>query len=371
MPEMDFVLGLDSFADIQIVQRTATVYGFRHSKQEAMVRYFVFGQSERVMHVCQVTLIKNGSKYTPRLHFSIRHRWDPDTFHRVRSKRTSSIIDIKASVDLEGCHESYWELISYLKSIKALDTPDKHFSLVSKDANQIVAGIANLDPDTQTAVIKLLSNSATARLHLTDVNELMLRRRRLGEFSRALADKKTEPWWKQFFDANKWIFGYGLDYRILGMEHSQAHVGGAGLAGSGGKIADYALSTTGDVRFIVFVEIKTAETPLLVDREIRSGAWRLSNHLTDALTQTLASVEQWNEDSKLSRHQDELRSKNIRSIKPKAIIVIGHLGQLKNTESKLKTFELLRQSLHGVEIITFDELYERAKFIVERTPDKS
>jgi len=40
------------------------------------------------------------------------------------------------------------------------------------------------------------------------------------------------------------------------------------------------------------------------------------------------------------------------------------VGDKLNPE-KTSTFELYRNSIHDVEIITFDELYERARFIVE------
>jgi len=58
-------------------------------------------------------------------------------------------------------------------------------------------------------------------------------------------------------------------------------------------------------------------------------------------------------------------------VKPKGIIVIGCLSEVKEDPDKRSTFELFRQSVHGVEIITFDELYERARFIVEHTTNGS
>jgi antiviral defense system Shedu protein SduA len=63
-------------------------------------------------------------------------------------------------------------------------------------------------------------------------------------------------------------------------------------------------------------------------------------------------------------NQDRLDK--IYTVKPKAIVVIGALDQVKDVRTKWETFELFRKSIHGVEIITFDELYERARFIVDR-----
>lgn len=56
----------------------------------------------------------------------------------------------------------------------------------------------------------------------------------------------------------------------------------------------------------------------------------------------------------------------------KAFLVIGSLKFLEDDNCsaqekkiKLKTFELFRRDSRNIEIITYDELYERAKFIVE------
>lgn len=375
MPKADFIIGSDRFDDIEIVPTlVSNLYGFRHTKNGMLIRYFVLAQSTEVNHVCEVTLIKKGEeKFTPRLNFSIRHRSDSRQFGKTVLLPSEENVNVKASVDLSGCHKNYWDLISYLISLKTVDIPDDRFSLAKKGPDEIAKAIKQHGEPTIKAIIKLLTASPGLRFSEREVNELLQRKRRLAEFQAGLRDRKTEAWWQEFFDNNKWIFGYGLDYRILRIEHSQAHVGGITLSGAGQKIPDYAVSTAGNVRFMVLVEIKTAETPLLTGAiEQRNSAWKLSRELVDALTQIQACIQEWSGyGSKQPDNIEELRVKNIRTIQPKAIVVIGCLDSIKDKESKLATFELFRQSVHGVEIITFDELYERAKFIVEHTPDAS
>ncbi len=365
----DFILGRDNLADLAVVPHmTKGIYGFRHSKREQMVRYFILAQSNELIHACEVKLIrKDEGKFTPRLHFSVRYREDTTKFYRATIKRAEDTFAVKASVSLSECHENYWELVSYLKSLRELDTPDKHFTLIPYAAEQIAEALTKHDPETVMAVLRLLSAHQGLNLSEADADEVLRRKSRLEEFKRGLDEKRDESFWREFFDSNKWIFGYGLDYRILRIEHSQAHVSGVGLNGTGGKIPDYAVSTSGDARFMVFVEIKTAETPLLAgSKPQRNGAWKLSRPLVDGLTQVQGCIQEWNSHgSKQNDNVEEMRRKNIRSIQPKAILVIGCLAEIKETLTKLTTFELFRQSLHGVEIITFDELYERAKFIVE------
>ena len=54
--------------------------------------------------------------------------------------------------------------------------------------------------------------------------------------------------------------------------------------------------------------------------------------------------------------------KNIYTVSPKGIIIIGNTEQLIDL-SKRGSFERFRREMHNPEIITYDELYERAKFI--------
>jgi hypothetical protein len=55
---------------------------------------------------------------------------------------------------------------------------------------------------------------------------------------------------------------------------------------------------------------------------------------------------------------------------PRSFLVVGHLKQFTNehgvNEEKHRSFELFRGNISSPEIITFDELYERARFIVHQ-----
>lgn len=70
--------------------------------------------------------------------------------------------------------------------------------------------------------------------------------------------------------------------------------------------------------------------------------------------------------------KDGYESEILYAVAPKALVVCGSLTEFKRgnsvNESKFRAFELYRRSLHNPEIITFDELYERARFIVAPGP---
>jgi hypothetical protein len=365
MAKFDFIIGKHDFADIQIVPRlTNQLHSFRDRKTGDMVRRFVLRQSHFVDHICQVTLIlKTGDdRFTPRLAFSIRNRKTA----KIAGVKTTEH-DIKASVDLSECHENFWKLVSYLKSVRELEIPDEYFALTPNNVEQIKIALSEQRSETLDA-LKLILQGPDVDLSLADAIELKHRRKYLEVFERAINDKgKAENWWQDFFETNQWIFGYGLDYRIIRIEQSQANVGGGIFTGRGEKKADSLGSTSGDARFTVLVEIKKPATPLLHGATPqRSGAWSISREFSDAVTQAQAQAFGWNLESKTYPNSSEMARRQLLTFQPKALVVIGRLLEIASDESKASTFELFRQSLHGIDVLTFDQLLERARFIVNR-----
>lgn len=182
---------------------------------------------------------------------------------------------------------------------------------------------------------------------------------------------QVEKMWQHFFDKNRWIFGFGLDYRFLGILQKEADLGFANASGAGSPIADFLL---GAENFTVIVELKRHDTPLFKAASNRAGSWRLSNELFDSYSQILEQKAAWQVKAELSGQSNaDSEGKLIRqrTADPKAILVIGSLAKPIGSESdqltKLKTFELFRRDSRNIEIITFDELFERAKFLVSPT----
>lgn len=60
------------------------------------------------------------------------------------------------------------------------------------------------------------------------------------------------------------------------------------------------------------------------------------------------------------------------NVEPKSFLVVGTLSEFIKSDAvhagKFRDFELFRKNTWRPEIVTFDELLERARFIVEHTP---
>lgn len=365
----DFKVGVDSFKDLEIRPsgNDDHFHYFYHTGRQELVTIFVLREGKGATHFCHVALIEKEARFTPRIRVSIRG--SDGTVASLERDTETSHQSIKASVDLGQCHESFWKLINFLQSLRKVDVPREPFSLISREDAEIISALGARDAASLRRIIMGLSLTQGVSLTEDELNVLLRRKEKLAQFENELNGGHKEGWWQNFFEDNKWIFGYGLNYQILRQELAQPTYGGPRLDGTGTQRGDSLHSTVGDLNFTVLVEIKRPCTPLLQGQtEIRSGTWSLSKDLTDALAQIQTNADRWeHKGSDEPENRDRLETKKIYTVKPKGIIVIGLLRSVAEPRSKRETFQRFRQSVHGIEILTFDEVYNRAKFIVEHT----
>jgi hypothetical protein len=285
-------------------------------------------------------------------------------------------------------HFTFEKLLGFLKLLTELDLARLNERRIALRED---AGVG-LDAETQAKMRSLLkqpeglamvdellrNGSITSR----DLVNIGYRKSQLGVFERLLRDPKNieayrtehgitsaqpEKIWQHFFWRNEWIFGFGLDYRFLGVLQREAHVSDENLGGQDGSIVDFLMGAT---NFTVLVEVKRPDTHLFEKRKNRAGSWKLSADLIDAVSQILEQKASW-------QVRGEANAKNYNAngeligqmtVDPKSILVIGSDDQFSGTDEertiKLRTFELFRRDSRNIELLTYDELYKRAKFIV-------
>jgi hypothetical protein len=222
-----------------------------------------------------------------------------------------------------------------------------------------------------------------------DLVAIGYRRAQLQRFERLLSDPEffqaerkaaeatPEGLWQGFFEANTWIFGYGLSYQFLtGLDGRKLEqiIKGADVAGSGKRV-DAMMKTQALINSVCFVEIKKHDTPLLTPNATpyRPEAWAPSGELSGGVAQTQTSVQEALENlgRKIEPRDErgEPTGEKLFNIQPRAFLVVGSLGQFQTgrgvNEPKLRSFELYRRNVNLPEILTFDELLYRARFIVE------
>ena len=181
--------------------------------------------------------------------------------------------------------------------------------------------------------------------------------------------------WQQFFEKNQWIFGYGLGYIFLtGLDNKKLEQVVQGYdVNTHGKRVDGLMKTRAIISNLCFVEIKTHKTKLLDETAYRAGCFAPSKELAGAISQVqgtvFEAVKNLSEKISMNDTKGNPTVEEVYNFKPKSYLVIGNLNEF-NTEygintEKLRSFELFRKNIYSPEIITFDELYERAKFITK------
>ena len=241
--------------------------------------------------------------------------------------------------------------------------------------------------DQPDLVEELLKNEITKE----DLANLAYRRSQLEGFSKMLYDpsyfescrktlgrnKGPEGVWQDFFERNPWIFGYGLSYffnmPLEGAKLEQV-VSGADFS-KRGKRVDALLKTQGVISALAFGEIKTHTTPLLTQSSIpyRGESWAISKEVSGGIAQVQRAVQRSIENLltkiELKDKQGNLSGDQLFLYHPRSFLVVGSLSEFDLehgvNEEKYSSFELFRLNLQNPEIITFDELHERARYIVE------
>ncbi|HWY04011.1 MAG TPA: Shedu immune nuclease family protein [Candidatus Acidoferrum sp.] len=177
----------------------------------------------------------------------------------------------------------------------------------------------------------------------------------------------SEPQWEEFFWEHQWIFGYGLRYQFLGLEKRQANYGGESYQGTGKQRGEFLARTSGHDSFTVVVEIKKPQTQLFAEREqkYRSGVPIFSTELIGGVSQAQVNSRTWDtEGSQRSGDRELLEPRGIFTIAPLSILVKGSTTQFEK-DYRRRSFELFRRNVHNPEILTFDELFARAEYIVD------
>lgn len=226
--------------------------------------------------------------------------------------------------------------------------------------------------ENPNVIKKVVENEVTE----SDVVSLGYRKQQLTKFENMLEnDNLIESDWQKFFEANTWIFGYGLSYIFqteLDDKKIEQVVSGHDFNNSGKRV-DGLLKTAGMIKSLCFVELKTHKTDLLENKPYRGSCWNISKELSGAIAQiqntVSLSMNKFFDKIQLKDNHGNLTGEEVFNFQPKSFLIIGKLDEFQNeygvNSDKYRSFELFRKNIFTPEIITFDELYERAKFIVD------
>ena len=372
--------------EIRRASEERPLFYFYDTASNRLITDFVLEEKPRVALLCQVTLVEKGSCYSPRIRL-----WKKDKSTRraveVEIPDQPHTRTIKATVATEGGHENFWKLIAHLQSLVNVDVPQGTFRLTEATNAELAALLASQEKSRMLAAVQTALGAS-----LTEQNIAILAGRKIQveRFRRLLEDpdyftaeatrlqKTPEAVWQDFFEKASWIFGYGFNlvtHASLDDGKLERITTGASLFVGGGKRIDAIMRTRAVVSSLLFCEIKRHDTHLLeasryrepdiyrASKELSGGTAQLQKTVRKAYRSMISQIET------LTRDDGSPTGLDFSTTRPRQVLLIGNLREFRTEHGvngeKMESFELYRKSLVDVEILTFDELHERAKFIVQ------
>jgi hypothetical protein len=293
--------------------------------------------------------------------------------------RAGDWIESKEKEEFTFRADEFARLLGFLSQIRFIDLSNQenfHIEDISKNAGPkaiidasdrgLVDRMRNVRGGQRSVLLRALQESLTDE----DINILLGRREGLEAFEEHMRRGDwSEAHWQKFFEREQWVFGYGLDYRVMRPFGREMTVGAGGTDNQNKPVIDFLMSFTD---YTVLVEIKKPDTPIFkASRGGRAGTWEFSPDFMSAVSQIIEQKAEWSSFAQTGEHFNKAGTDvlSARTRNAKSILVIGSRDEFLRADNSRAanvmrdTFELFRRETRSIDIITFDELLERARFI--------
>jgi hypothetical protein len=381
LPSTEFDVARQDFADLE-VRGNGFAY-FYDTRQGRMISDFLLDDRPLVATLCRVALINKGG-VSSRPGSNCGRRTSPKAARTAVMEAipgTEATKIVKALVDTSDAHENFWKVICFIQNCVGLDNiPGGSRRLVVGDEAELARLLADQD---RTTLLEAVRTAIGGTLTDEDIRRISNRKSQLQRFKELLTDAEAferergrvagaEAVWQSFFEENPWIFGYGLNLvtcEPLDDGKLERITTGANIFTGAGKRSDAVMRSKGFISSLLLCEIKTHMTPLLASAPYRPpDVYHVSKDVVGAVAQVQKTAYKalrlvTGELHKLYRDDGSPTDTEISTARPRQVLVIGSLGQFANrgaaNPEKIASFEQYRRSVQDVEVITFDELYER------------
>lgn len=202
----------------------------------------------------------------------------------------------------------------------------------------------------------ILSDSETVEVKFDELTEISLKE--AVSVWKANKNNASEEFWQELLTKSPAVLSQIFPHSSFQFG-AKCYVGGKNINNRQGNIVDfiYASKHTDN---IVLVELKTP-TKKLLGSKYRGNCYSISDELSGGIIQVLNYKEQLLKE--YYKLQDEESSFN--AFSPKCVVLIGSLELEMDNAIKIKSFELFRNSLSGIQVITFDEIFEKASDVLD------
>lgn len=173
------------------------------------------------------------------------------------------------------------------------------------------------------------------------------------------ADNANEEFWQETFEQYSFVLSQVFAYPVV-IVKGKAYVGGKSIINSGGNLVDF-LAKNEISSNAVLIEIKTPKTSLL-GTKYRENVFSISRELSGAIVQ-VSNYKHTLQNEFLALTQGS--KSELTSFEPACVVISGNFQREMTTEEKVKSFELFRSHLQGVNVITYDELFGKVGLLID------
>lgn len=355
---------------------------------------FVLDENSKTRILADVTFHRSSvtGKYLPRLTFK-------KTYLNNAVQETTEKKPVNISFKDSAQALVFWKLIGFLSSfIEVVDTGEfsKSYQLVPKDAyfvefktksekekveelKELILNNNIKENDIKSIVFE--NRKKTLRTFLFLIKNKEIKEEKAIEYYREKYKLPAgdETIWHHFLKNNDWILGLNVDIKFIQDFYDEQKVGSENSKGSGSPKSDL----LGISHYTTLIELKHAATEIFkkVKSKSRANTWDFSSDFIEGISQCLGqkfALDKTYTSKEFVNDANERLDKNkTKTIDPKTVFIIGNRRQEfphdNNNDNHIKseTFELFRRNNRNIDIVTYDELFERAYHIIfsERVKD--
>ena len=184
-------------------------------------------------------------------------------------------------------------------------------------------------------------------------------------------DNASEEFWQKLFIKTPLVLSQTFSFPaiLFNFDKDKAYVGGKGVDNRGGNVVDFLLKNQLSDN-TALIEIKTPQTKLL-GSEYRQGVYKIAGDLSGAIVQVM------NYRHSLMKNYTTLFSEEVSrggegfyTFNPQCVVIVGNLKNEIDNIGKKQSFELFRSSLKDVQIVTYDELFQKVKLLTDLLESK-
>ena len=175
----------------------------------------------------------------------------------------------------------------------------------------------------------------------------------------ANSESSDEEFWQKTLTTHSFVLEQVFSWPTT-IVKGKAYVGGKSVFNTGGNIVDFLMKNR-LTQSAALIEIKTPVTQLLGSK-YRDGIYNVSPDMSGSLMQIL------NYKHSLQENYSSLkvdRSDSFESFNPQCAVILGNATNELSQQDQRKSFELFRHQIPGVLIITFDELFDKTRRLIQ------